>query len=429
MMQSPTVHPPAVHPDVLAVLNGLDSSAQPVEDARALPPQAYMSDAFFAFEKEAVFMHSWLCVGRTQQLPNAGDFMALTLADEPILVTRTEHGEIRAMSALCRHRGHLLKHRCAGNTGNFVCPYHQWTYNLSGELIGAPHMAKTIALKALRAESSLPALKIEIWHGFVFVNFDDAAAPLAPTLKKLEPYLAGYDLDAMVTIPPTFEPSPVPWNWKMLLENYIEPYHTQFVHPIIHDFAPSVGVEFDPWRGDDDNVIVRYVPFLEPDGGLTEHGWQSPAAFPVIPSLSEKQRGRVGFGMVPPTMNIIFTPDMLCYGLVYPLGPANLTVGGGLFTAGGWCVPKSTVDLCDFEARAARLMEGSRQLGIQDTSINLVMQAAKHSRYAPRSRFCYLEETLSDFNRWLALRYRAHADRLGIAYRRTARDPISSAVA
>ena len=75
--------------------------------------------------------------------------------------------------------------------------------------------------------------------------------------------MAGYDLDDMVTIAPEVTPEPVPWNWKMLLENYIEPYHTQFVHPIIHDFAPSTGVEFDGWRGPDDNVIVRYVPFLE----------------------------------------------------------------------------------------------------------------------------------------------------------------------
>ncbi len=200
----------------------------------------------------------------------------------------------------------------------------------------------------------------------------------------------------------------------MLLENYIEPYHTEFVHPIIHDFAPSVGVEFDPWRGDDDNAIIRYVPFLKPDGGLTENGWQSPASFPVISGLSDKQRNRVGFGMIPPTMNIIFTPDMLCYGLIYPLTTTSLTVGGGLFTAGGWCVPKSTATLSDFDARAAKLMEGSAQLGVQDTVVNIAVQTAKYSRYAPRGRFCYLEETLSDFNRWLALRYRAEARRMGL---------------
>lgn len=403
-----------IHPEVSAVLAGLDDSDRPVEEARVLPPEAYMSPHFFAFEREAVFMHSWLCAGRVQQIPNPGDFLAVTLADEPVLVVRGEDGAVRAMSAVCRHRGHPLRENCAGTAERFVCPYHRWTYGLDGELVGAPHMRKTISREALRAESRLPQLKTELWHGFIFVTFDAEPAPLAPTLRKLDPYMAGYDLDAMVTIPPRFDPAPVPWNWKMLLENYIEPYHTEFVHPIIHDFAPSTGVDFDPWQ-EGDNVIVRGVPFLAPDGGLTEKGWAAPAAFPVIPTLDDKQRRQVGFGMVPPTMNIIFTPDMLCYGLIYPLGPTSLSVGGGLFTAGGWCVPKSTADLPDFDARAARLMEGSRQLGEQDTTVNLAMQRAKYSRFAPRGRFCYLEETLSQFNRWLAGKYRAEARRRGVA--------------
>jgi len=118
---------------------------------------------------------------------------------------------------------------------------------------------------------------------------------------------------------------------------------------------------------------------------------------------------------VPPNMNIIFMPDMLCYGLVFPLGPTSLKVGGGLFTAGGWCLPKGTVGLPDFPARVARMMEGSRQLGEQDTVVNLAMQRAKFSRFAPRGRFSRLEETLSQFNRWLATRYRAEAIRRGYA--------------
>ncbi len=402
-----------LHPDIVAVLNGLDQSTREVKDgARVLPPEAYGSPEFFKFEKHAVWMTSWLCVGREQQLPEPGDYLAVTILDEPLLVVRGDDMQIRVMSALCRHRGHALKESCSGQTRRFVCPYHHWSYTLTGDLVGAPRMEDAIEVKRLREESQLPLLRSEIWHGFIFINFDSDAKPLAPSMTKLEPYLAGYDLDNMVTIPPTFDANPVPWNWKILLENYIEPYHTEYVHPGIHDFAPSTGVEFSGWNGDDDNVIVRYVPFLEPDGGLTERGWSAPASFPPIETLSPKQRHRVGFGMVPPSMNIIFTPDMLCYGLIYPLGPKSLTVGGGLFTAGGWCMPKSTVDLPDFDERAARMMEGSRQLGEQDTTVNVAMQRAKSSAFAPRGRLAPLEETLAQFNRWLAARYRAEADRM-----------------
>jgi phenylpropionate dioxygenase-like ring-hydroxylating dioxygenase large terminal subunit len=403
----------AFHADILTVLDGLADSARPVAEARVLPAEAYRSPHFFDFEKEAVFMHSWLCVGRVQQIPKPGDFLAVTLAGEPVIAVRDADNAVRAMSAVCRHRGHPLREDCSGNVTRFVCPYHRWTYDLDGRFVGAPHMRETVPLDTLRAETRLPPLKIEIWQGFIFVNFDPAAQPLAPTLRKLDPYLEGFDLDAMVTVPPRFDAAPVPWNWKMLLENYIEPYHTEFVHPIIHDFAPSKGVEFDPWHAGD-NVIVRGVPFLAPDGGLTEKGWAAPAAFPVIPTLNAKQRHQVAFGMIPPTMNIIFTPDMLCYGLIYPRGPTSLTVGGGLFTAGGWCVPRSTAELPDFNERAERLMEGSRQLGEQDTAINLAMQRTKYSRFAPRGRMSYLEETLSQFNRWLADKYRAHAERIRV---------------
>lgn len=417
-----------LHPDVLAVLDGIDASDRPINHpagARVLPAEAYRSAAFHEFELDAVFRRSWLCVGRVQQLRNPGDYMAVTLLDEALLIVRGNDGEIRAMSALCRHRGHPLAEDCAGSVKRFVCPYHRWSYTLEGELVGAPRMSDAVKLRKLREESVLPRLRCEIWFGFIFINFDADAAPLAPTLAKLEPYMAGYDLEAMVTLPPSFCQEPLRWNWKMLLENYIEPYHTEYVHPIIHDFAPSTGVEFDPWRGDDDNAIVRYVRFLSPDGGLTEKGWAAPACFPPIETLSAKQRHRVGFGMVPPTMNVIFTPDMLCFGLIYPLGPTSLTVGGGLFTPGGWCMPRSTVKLPDFADRAGRMLEGARQLGDQDTSVNLAMQRAKYSRYAPRGRLAPLEETLSQFNRWLSLRYRAHAKRLGYE---TA-SPIGRAVA
>ena len=222
-MSASARHP---HPDVAAVLDGLDASDQPVEHARVLPPEAYMSAAFYEFEKEAVYMRSWLCVGRAQQIPEPGDYMAVTLADEPILVVRGADRAIRAMSAVCRHRGHTLKEECTGNTRLFTCPYHRWSYDLAGAFAGAPHMAKTVALAELKGEAGLPQLLVELWFGFIFVNFDPAARPLAPTMAKLEPYMAGYDLDNMATVEPEITTKPLPWNCKMLLENYIEPDHT-----------------------------------------------------------------------------------------------------------------------------------------------------------------------------------------------------------
>jgi phenylpropionate dioxygenase-like ring-hydroxylating dioxygenase large terminal subunit len=394
------------HTDVAEVLAGLGPDAA----ERVLPPKAYHSAAFHAFEHEAVFMHAWLCAGRVEQLPQPGDYLALNLAGESVVIARGRQGEVHAMSALCRHRGHPVVPMGAGHADRLVCAYHRWTYDIEGRLVGAPHMAEALPLAQLRAESSLPRIRCEVWRGFVFVNFDDHAEPLAPSLTKLEPYFEGYPMDDLAFVPAPSPGTAMPWNWKILLENYIEPYHTEFVHPVIHDFAPSTGVAFDPWQ-DGDNAISRGVPFLAPGGGLTDKGWAAPASFPVIDSLSAQQKSQVAFCLLPPTMNLIFTPDMICFGIVYPSSPTSLSVSGGLFTAGGWLMPKSSVALPDFDARAARLMEGSRQLGEQDTGINVAMQAAKASRHAPRGRLAPLEATLSQFNQWLIAKYRAQAAR------------------
>ena len=99
----------ALHPDVRAVLNGLDQSTRTIaEGGRVLPAEAYRSAAFHEFELDAVWRRSWLCVGRVQQIPEAGDYLAITLLDEPLLIVRGQDGAVRAMSALCRHRGHAL---------------------------------------------------------------------------------------------------------------------------------------------------------------------------------------------------------------------------------------------------------------------------------------------------------------------------------
>ena len=102
-------------------------------------------------------MHSWLCVGRVQQLPNVGDYMAVTLLDEPLLIVRGKDEKIRAMSALCRHRGHALAEQCTGNAKKFVCPYHRWTYAIDGNLVGAPRMKDAIEIRRLREESPASA--------------------------------------------------------------------------------------------------------------------------------------------------------------------------------------------------------------------------------------------------------------------------------
>src|SRR3954469_3082647 len=112
-----------------AFFDGLSRSMLDVDAAETLPPACYTDAAFYDFEKEALFNHEWLCVGRTDWVKEQGDYFTTTIIGEPIIVTRNRSDEIKAMSAVCQHRAMLVAEG-RGNTRGFVCPYHHWVYSL-----------------------------------------------------------------------------------------------------------------------------------------------------------------------------------------------------------------------------------------------------------------------------------------------------------
>ena len=129
-----------------------------------------------------MFDNEWQCVGRASRIPNVGDYFTTTVNTEPIIVSRAKDHTVRAFSAVCQHRGMQVADD-AGNCSKFTCPYHLWSYDLTGRLLGAPAMERTEAFD--KKDYPLPALAVELWQGFVFVNFALDAAPLAPTLASV----------------------------------------------------------------------------------------------------------------------------------------------------------------------------------------------------------------------------------------------------
>lgn len=392
--------------DVLAALPGL---AGREAAAPMLPRECYTSPEFFEFERGVVFARSWMCVGHEQQIANVGDYLAATIAGEPLLVVRGEDGQIRAMSAVCQHRGQIVATESGSAARVFRCPLHFWTYGLDGRLVGAPRVERE-ALSCLREATRLPAVRLEAWHGFLFVNLDPEAAPLAPSLAKLEPFWAGYAEAGLVAVPPAPADKTLPWNWKIHVENFTDAYHPEFVHRGTHDFAPSVhpegGVVFTEMTATD-NAIVRTVPLLRADGGMVEEGWGEPAAFPPIESLSAAQRKRLTFAMLPPNLTLTFTPGSVSYQIITPVSVFETLASNDRVTMGGWLLPRTTVERPDFAERAARVREGAKKIWLQDVPVNLGVQAGKRSRFAPESKYQPLETTLVQFNAWLLRSYRA----------------------
>lgn len=379
------------------------------ESAPMLPRECYTEQAFFEFEREAVFTRSWVCVGRAEQIPQTGDYLAVRVADEPLLIVRNAENTIHAFSALCQHRGMVITCE-SGNTRMFRCPLHFWAYDLDGNLLGAPRMGGPQALEHLRKTIKLRALRCEQWHGFVFVNLDADATPLAPSLAKVEPFWANYESADLATVPPVPTDKALPWNWKLHFENFTDAYHPEFVHCGTHDFAPSVhpegGVRFTPMSATD-NAIVRTVPLLKSDGGMMHDGWGEAAAFPPICTLSSEQRKRLTFVMIPPSLTLVFAPNTVAYQLITPISVMGTNAANDRVTGGGWIIPRSTLALPDFAQRAAQVREGGSKIWLQDVPINLGMQVGKQSRYLPQGTYGPLETTLVQFNAWLLRKYLA----------------------
>jgi len=176
-------------------------------------------------EAERLFAREWLCAGRADQVPEAGDYFCLDLLDEKLVVVRGRDDEIRVLSRICRHRGAEVA-QGSGRADTFVCPYHAWAYHLDGRLAGAPLLDRIEGFD--RKACRLPEFRCELWEGWIFVNFDPDAAALGPQLVPLAKLLAPYAMaERVAAVTGTWESA---FNWKVLVDNFMEAYHHLAVH-------------------------------------------------------------------------------------------------------------------------------------------------------------------------------------------------------
>ena len=380
------------------VLTTIDDGCRDLSAGFNLPRECYTDPEFYAFEQEAVFMRSWLCLGRVDEIPNPGDFVRLDMDNEPLMMLRDQDGEIRVFSPICAHRGHLLCEG-SGNTGRLLrCPFHAWSYGLDGHLVAAPSMSETVPLAELKAESHLPSHQVEVWNGFVFANLDPNAKPLVPTLHKLTAALENYHLEDMVSMP-VAEIRDCQWNWKPQLENGIEPYHSAYLHGVLHDFAHvrlTSFVPFDP----EDGAVYHPTGFYEPDAGFNP---TARALLPTIESLTPAQRQEVIFASIPPNLGFGVVPEGLFYYLVLPAGPGrcNLRIGH--------LYPESSTQHPVFEHLYKIAQDGLVLFHNQDASATESVQRGNRSRFRKPGRFSFQEESLLQFYQWLNIRYQDYA--------------------
>jgi choline monooxygenase len=211
-----------------------ERAARPAEQALALPAEVYGSPALFAHERETIFARSWTCGGRIDDIA-PGAFACHSIAGRPIVLIRDRQGLLRGFLNACRHRGARLL-QGDGPVGRVTCPYHAWTYEPDGRLIGAPHMPDLD-----KSDLGLLPIAVETWAGFVFANLDAAAAPLSPTLAPLGEALERLNAPDAVRFATVQEEWPV--DWKIAAENFMESYHLFAVHrDTVETWTPTQSV-------------------------------------------------------------------------------------------------------------------------------------------------------------------------------------------
>ncbi|MFQ5494582.1 MAG: aromatic ring-hydroxylating dioxygenase subunit alpha [Phycisphaerae bacterium] len=199
----------------------------PLARASTIPSAFYTDPRIHSLERRHVFGRTWQWAGRIDQVSEAGHYLTLDIAGEPILVVRGRDGVLRGFFNVCRHHAAAVAAEPQGCAGVLRCPYHGWTYALDGSLKGTPEFDGVAGFDA--ADSGLISVRVDTWEGFVFVCLDAAAPGLSESLGELASRVAPLDLAGLrFAERRTYD---LACNWKVFIDNYLDGgYHVPHVH-------------------------------------------------------------------------------------------------------------------------------------------------------------------------------------------------------
>jgi Rieske 2Fe-2S family protein len=278
--------------------------------AFTLPAEYYTSTAVFEKEQERFFRSKWVAVGRLEDMPGRGAYLAPVVAGDSLVVVRTSSGEdVRAFYNVCRHRGTQLCAETAGTfAGTIQCPYHAWTYDYEGRLVGAPHMDGSPGFS--RESFPLRSVRAAVWDGHVFVSLAASGPSLIDHLgglvDKFRPWRMGELRRAART---TYD---VRANWKLVVQNYNECLHCPTLHPALNKLSHYLSGENEP-------LHPAYMGGrMDLNEGVETMSMDGRRARAPLPGLAPDDQRRVYYYSVFPNFLVAPHPD---YVLVHTLWP------------------------------------------------------------------------------------------------------------
>jgi choline monooxygenase len=270
-----------------------------------LPVHVYFDEALFKREIDVLFKNGPGYVGHQLMVPEAGDYMALPAEREGRVLVRNAGG-IELLSNVCRHRQAIMLNG-RGNANNIVCPVHRWTYDLKGELLGAPHFEQQPCLNLGRSP-------LQNWRGLLFEGPRDVAADLARLGLEREFDFDGYMLDHV-------EVHECDYNWKTFIEVYLEDYHVEPFHPGLGKFVSCDDLRWDFGDWYSVQTVGTHNGLAKP-GSPVYKRWQE--------QLMKFRQGRVPeHGAVwltyYPNIMVEWYPHVLVISTLIPRGPQKTT--------------------------------------------------------------------------------------------------------
>jgi phenylpropionate dioxygenase-like ring-hydroxylating dioxygenase large terminal subunit len=349
----------------------------PLEKATTLPVEAYTSDEIYDREVRRLFHKEWICAGRVDQIPAHGDYFTIDLLGHKLVVVRDSDDDVRVLSRICRHRFAEIVHG-TGNTRSFQCPYHSWTYRLDGALVGAPMMEE---VDFDRAGCRLPETRSEVWEGWIFVTLDAHAPPLSPRLAPLSKLLARYRIGDLVATQPAVYESP--FNWKILVDNFMESYHHIAVHrdtlePVFPARQSFVADSEGPYS------VLRMPSVIE----------ASPGGLPQIEGLEGWQRNELVAIVVYPFHLFALSSQSMSWYQILPgdVGCFELRIHT--------CFPRETLEDPAHTGACQALHEFTQIVHAQDIKACETVWQGVNSAGTPPGRLHRLEGAIWQQNQW-----------------------------
>jgi phenylpropionate dioxygenase-like ring-hydroxylating dioxygenase large terminal subunit len=292
---------------------------------RALPAWTYQHPEMTRLEIERILEPSWQIICHVNALPRPGDFVTFDLGTNGVVAVRDSDGKIRAFHNVCRHRGARILDGVGHCPGAITCPYHGWSYRLSGELRAITERETFPGLE--RSAWGLKPVRSQVAFGFVFVCLDGEPPPVEEVWGELARELAPYRIAEMQPLGPMYIEH---WDcdWKIAMDNYLESYHVPIGHPgLFRMFSPDY----------EDAVLLpggvaRGISYLrdQPSSRWSERFYQK-LVVPTAAGLTEKERRCWSFYSMLPNIGIDIFPEQMDFFQVLPRGPGQCTIRGGSF--------------------------------------------------------------------------------------------------